>query len=54
MANANPFRFATEYRDEETDLLYYRYRYHAASTGRCNERARRTRVRRRFGSGTAI
>jgi RHS repeat-associated protein len=34
MAKANPFRFSTKYQDEETDLLYYGYRYYSASTGR--------------------
>jgi RHS repeat-associated protein len=27
MAKANPFRFSTKYQDDETDLLYYGYRY---------------------------
>ncbi len=34
MAKANPFRFSTKYQDEETDLLYYGYRYYNAGTGR--------------------
>jgi RHS repeat-associated protein len=34
MAKANPFRFSTKYQDDETDLLYYGYRYYNASTGR--------------------
>ena len=34
MARANPFRFSTKYQDDETDLLYYGYRYCNASTGR--------------------
>jgi RHS repeat-associated protein len=34
MAKANPFRFSTKYQDDETDLLYYDYRYYNASTGR--------------------
>ena len=34
LANANPFRFSTKYQDDETDLLYYGYRYYSASTGR--------------------
>jgi len=34
MATANPFRFSTKYQDDETDLLYYGYRYFSASTGR--------------------
>jgi RHS repeat-associated protein len=34
MAKANPFRFSTKYQDDETDLVYYGYRYYNASTGR--------------------
>ena len=34
MAKANPLRFSTKYQDDETDLLYYSYRYYSASTGR--------------------
>ena len=34
MAKANPFRFSTKYQDDETDLLYYGYRYYNASAGR--------------------
>jgi len=34
LAKANPFRFSTKYQDDETDLLYYGYRYYNASTGR--------------------
>jgi RHS repeat-associated protein len=34
MAKANHFRFSTKYQDDETDLLYYGYRYYNASTGR--------------------
>jgi RHS repeat-associated protein len=34
MAKANPFRFSTKYQDDETDLLYYGYRYYSSSTGR--------------------
>ncbi len=34
MAKANPLRFSNKYQDEETDLLYYGYRYYNASTGR--------------------
>jgi RHS repeat-associated protein len=34
IAKANPFRFSTKYQDDETDLLYYAYRYYSASTGR--------------------
>ena len=33
MAKANPFRFSTKYQDDESDLLYYGYRYYNASTG---------------------
>jgi len=33
MAKANPFRFSTKYQDDESDLLYYGYRYYKASTG---------------------
>jgi RHS repeat-associated protein len=38
MAKANPFRFSTKYQDDETDLLYYGYRYYNAATGRWNSR----------------
>jgi RHS repeat-associated protein len=34
MAKTNPFRFSTKYQDDETDLLYYGYRYYNASAGR--------------------
>jgi RHS repeat-associated protein len=34
MAKANPLRFSTKYQDDETDLLYYGYRYLNTSTGR--------------------
>ena len=34
MAKINPFRFSTKYDDDETDLLYYGYRYYNPSTGR--------------------
>jgi RHS repeat-associated protein len=33
-ARANPFRFSTKYTDDETDWLYYGYRYYNPSTGR--------------------
>jgi len=33
MAKVNPFRFSSKYQDEESDLLYYGYRYYKASTG---------------------
>jgi len=38
MARANPFRVSTKYEDDETDLLYYGYRYYNPSTGRCLSR----------------
>jgi len=34
MARANPFRFSTKYQDDETDMLYYGYRYYNPSGGR--------------------
>jgi RHS repeat-associated protein len=34
MAKANPSGFSTKSRDDETDLLYYGYRYYNPSTGR--------------------
>jgi len=34
LAKNNPFRFSTKYQDDETDLLYYGYRFYNASTGR--------------------
>ena len=34
MAKANPFRFSTKYQDDESDLIYYGYRYYDPSTGR--------------------
>jgi RHS repeat-associated protein len=34
IAKLNPFRFSTKYDDDETDLLYYGYRYYNPSTGR--------------------
>jgi RHS repeat-associated protein len=34
MAKVNPFRFSSKYRDDETDMLYYGYRYYGTSTGR--------------------
>jgi RHS repeat-associated protein len=33
MAKANPFRFSSKYQDDETDLLYYGYRYRIAGAG---------------------
>jgi RHS repeat-associated protein len=34
MARANPLQFSTKYQDEETDLLYFGYRYLNVFTGR--------------------
>jgi RHS repeat-associated protein len=34
VAKNNPFRFSTKYQDDETDFLYYGYRYYNPSTGR--------------------
>lgn len=34
MAKANPFRFSSKYTDDESDLVYYGYRYYNPSTGR--------------------
>jgi RHS repeat-associated protein len=34
MAKANPFRFSTQYQDDETDLMYFHYRYYSPPTGR--------------------
>jgi RHS repeat-associated protein len=34
MAKTNPFRFSTKYQDDESDLVYYGYRYYNPSTGR--------------------
>lgn len=33
-ASQNPFRFSTKYADDETDLVYYGFRYYDAPTGR--------------------
>jgi len=33
-ASSNPIRFSTKYQDQETDLLYYGYRYYNPSIGR--------------------
>jgi RHS repeat-associated protein len=33
MAKVNPMRFSTKYQDDESDLLYYGYRYYKPSTG---------------------
>jgi RHS repeat-associated protein len=34
MAKLNPIRFSTKYDDDESDLLYYGYRYYNPSTGK--------------------
>jgi RHS repeat-associated protein len=34
MAKVNPFRFSTKYCDDETDLVYYGFRYYNPATGR--------------------
>ncbi len=34
MAKANPFRWSTQYQDDETDLVCYLHRYYSPSTGR--------------------
>jgi len=34
MAKLNPFRFSTKFDDDESDLLYYGYRFYNPSTGR--------------------
>ncbi|HEY1660839.1 MAG TPA: RHS repeat-associated core domain-containing protein [Verrucomicrobiae bacterium] len=33
MGKVNPFRFSTKYNDDESDLLYYGYRYYKPDTG---------------------
>jgi RHS repeat-associated protein len=33
MGRVNPVRFSTKYQDDESDLLYYGYRYYKSSTG---------------------
>ncbi|MDD4406072.1 MAG: RHS repeat-associated core domain-containing protein [Parabacteroides sp.] len=34
MAKVNPFQFSTKYTDNETDLVYYGYRYYSPALGR--------------------
>jgi len=34
LAQANPFRFSTKYWDQESDLVYYGFRYYSPSLGR--------------------
>ena len=38
VASGQPFGFSTKYRDDETGLLYYGYRYYKPSTGRWTSR----------------
>jgi len=38
LAKANPFQFSTKYQDDESDLLYYGYRYLNTLTGRWSSR----------------
>ena len=33
-ASANPFRFSSEYHDDETGLVYYNYRHYSPKLGR--------------------
>ena len=33
-SSRNPFRFSTKYTDDETDLVYYGYRYYSPALGR--------------------
>ncbi len=39
MAKVNPFGFSTQYTDNETDLVYYGYRYYSPALGRWMSRA---------------
>jgi RHS repeat-associated protein len=34
MAKVNPYRFSTKFQDDETDLVYYGYRYYNPAAGR--------------------
>lgn len=34
VSKPNPFRFSTKYADDESDLIYYGFRFYGASTGR--------------------
>ena len=38
LAEVNPFRFSSEYADDETNLVYYNYRYYNPSLGRWTHR----------------
>ena len=39
LAEVNPFRFSSEFHDDETGLVYYNYRYYSPSLGRWTKRA---------------
>ena len=38
LADVNPFRFSSEYADDETGLIYYNYRYYSPQLGRWTKR----------------
>ena len=38
LAEINPFRFSSEFHDDETGLVYYNYRYYSPSLGRWTKR----------------
>ncbi len=38
LAEANPFRFSSEFHDDETGLVYYNYRYYDSTIGRWTKR----------------
>ena len=38
LAEVNPFRFSSEFHDDETGLVYYNYRYYSPSQGRWTKR----------------
>ena len=38
LAEVNPFRFSSEFHDDETGLVYYNYRYYSPSLGRWTKR----------------
>ena len=38
LAEINPFRFSSEYHDDETGLVYYNYRYYSPELGRWTKR----------------
>ena len=38
LADVNPFRFSSEYADDETGLVYYNYRYYSPQLGRWTKR----------------